>query len=64
MQVTAKHNIVYGDKRISGGETFEVSKAEYEKLRPYVEKVEYVSDVFPPDQPVAKPVAKRSKKKE
>ena len=68
MKVKAKHNIQQGDKWIAGGTVFEVSEAEYEELQQYVEKVGYVSDVFPPirkdeDKPKTSKPRSTSKKK-
>ncbi|MBR6932730.1 MAG: hypothetical protein IKH49_05450, partial [Bacteroidales bacterium] len=58
--------IQWGDKRIAGGTVFEVSEAEYKELQQYVEKVGYVSDVFPPirkDEDKPKTSKPRTKKK-
>ena len=66
MKVKAKHTIQWGDKRIAGGTVFEVSEAEYNELQQYVEKVGYVSDVFPPirkDEDKPKTSKPRTKKK-
>lgn len=66
MKVKAKHNLMYGDKWIAGGTVFEVSEKEYEALRSYVDKVGYVSDVFPPirkDEDKPKTSKPRTKKK-
>ena len=62
MLVKAKHNIVFNGKWIEGGTVFEVDEKELAVLQGSVEKVGYISNVFPPDQP-DKPKQTRSRKK-
>ena len=62
MQVKAKHNIIKDGKWIDGGSIFEVDEKELAVLQESVERVGYVSNVFPPDQP-EKPKQTRSRKK-
>ena len=62
MKVVAKHNIKLGDKRIAGGEVFEVSEKDLDAIREYVEPVGYVSTVFPPEPETPKPTAAAKKR--
>lgn len=48
MKVKAKHWLNYNGVWYKGGEEFEVE--DIEQVKDYVDPVEFVSDVFPPDE--------------
>lgn len=62
IEVRAKHGIKYGNVQYDGGQVFKVTEAEYDELKEFVEKVGYVSNVFPPIQQEEKPKVRRKKK--